>query len=284
MENDFETALSGLLNFKHTDQASEEKYGELFRLLITSSMKICGETDFASLVQKKMDEAEKRMNAKMKIAEEESDPYKKLREVIRFEMLQESQACHKDFEICSTESNLNCAMKKIRGELESVVPESQKQVVDSIGKSLYSDFAGFFVGAALDMVADAKIYEMKEFRPLQLNAMGKEIRTYANIVKQQNSRPQKSETVTNWFRTVFVLPAFLFNKLYAVNMIGMFENAEKQMDDANRMFELFEDKFKKFSAGDEYEILKGFLNVLDLNDCFTIRPKLPKSESKAAIN
>lgn len=282
MENEFENALQGLLNFEYTDAASAETYNQLFRSMVTASMKICSETDYSALVQQKIEAAEKKYGAKMD-ASEETDAYKKLREVVRFEMSHESAASSKEFEVCCTDSNFSNAMAKIRGDLEKIVPESQKQVVDSIGYSLYSDFTKFFVCSVFDMVADAKIYAMKEFRPLQLNAMGKELRTNVNLVLQQNAKAQKSETATNWFRIMMILPAFLFRKLYAVSMVEMFEDSEMQVATAAQMFEEFDAIMAQFSTGDEYKVMQSFLKHLQLENCFTVRIK-PKNSSKPVVN
>lgn len=282
MENEFESALQGLLNFEYTDAESAEKYNQLFRSMIAASMKICGETDYSALVQQKIEAAEKKFGAKMEESDE-TDAYKKLREVIRFEMSREAAACSKEFEICCTDSNFNNAMAKIRGDLEKIVPESQKEVVDSIGYSLFSDFTKYFVCTTFDMIADAKIYTMKEFRPLQLNALGKELRTNVNVIRQQNAKAQKSETVTNWFRILMMLPAFLFKKLYAVNMVNMFENSEEQVAIAAEMFEELDAAISQFSAGDEYKVLQNFLKNLQLENCFTVRIK-PKNSQKPIVN
>ncbi|MCQ2063059.1 MAG: hypothetical protein MJY99_06945 [Fibrobacter sp.] len=282
MENEFESALQGLLNFEYTDAESAEKYNQLFRSMIAASMKICGETDYSALVQQKIEAAEKKFGAKMEESDE-TDAYKKLREVIRFEMSREAAACSKEFEICCTDSNFNNAMAKIRGDLEKIVPESQKEVVDSIGYSLFSDFTKYFVCTTFDMIADAKIYTMKEFRPLQLNALGKELRTNVNVIRQQNAKAQKSETVTNWFRILMMLPAFLFKKLYAVNMVNMFENSEEQVATAAEMFEELDAAISQFSAGDEYKVLQNFLKNLQLENCFTVRIK-PKNSQKPIVN
>lgn len=282
MENEFESALQGLLNFEYTDAESAEKYNQLFRSMIAASMKICGETDYSALVQQKIEAAEKKFGAKMEESDE-TDAYKKLREVIRFEMSREAAACSKEFEICCTDSNFNNAMAKIRGDLEKIVPESQKEVVDSIGYSLFSDFTKYFVYTTFDMIADAKIYTMKEFRPLQLNALGKELRTNVKVIRQQNAKAQKSETVTNWFRILMMLPAFLFKKLYAVNMVNMFENSEEQVATAAEMFEELDAAISQFSAGDEYKVLQNFLKNLQLENCFTVRIK-PKNSQKPIVN
>lgn len=282
MENEFESALQGLLNFEYTDAESAEKYNQLFRSMIAASMKICGETDYSALVQQKIEAAEKKFGAKMEESDE-TDAYKKLREVIRFKMSREAAACSKEFEICCTDSNFNNAMAKIRGDLEKIVPESQKEVVDSIGYSLFSDFTKYFVCTTFDMIADAKIYTMKEFRPLQLNALGKELRTNVNVIRQQNAKAQKSETVTNWFRILMMLPAFLFKKLYAVNMVNMFENSEEQVATAAEMFEELDAAISQFSAGDEYKVLQNFLKNLQLENCFTVRIK-PKNSQKPIVN
>lgn len=282
MENEFESALQGLLNFEYTDAESAEKYNQLFRSMIAASMKICGETDYSALVQQKIEAAEKKFGAKMEESDE-TDAYKKLREVIRFEMSREAAACSKEFEICCTDSNFNNAMAKIRGDLEKIVPESQKEVVDSIGYSLFSDFTKYFVCTTFDMIADAKIYTMKEFRPLQLNALGKELRTNVKVIRQQNAKAQKSETVTNWFRILMMLPAFLFKKLYAVNMVNMFENSEEQVATAAEMFEELDAAISQFSAGDEYKVLQNFLKNLQLENCFTVRIK-PKNSQKPIVN
>lgn len=282
MENEFESALQGLLNFEYTDAESAEKYNQLFRSMIAASMKICGETDYSALVQQKIEAAEKKFGAKMEESDE-TDAYKKLREVIRFEMSREAAACRKEFEICCTDSNFNNAMAKIRGDLEKIVPESQKEVVDSIGYSLFSDFTKYFICTTFDMIADAKIYTMKEFRPLQLNALGKELRTNVNVIRQQNAKAQKSETVTNWFRILMMLPAFLFKKLYAVNMVNMFENSEEQVATAAEMFEELDAAISQFSAGDEYKVLQNFLKNLQLENCFTVRIK-PKNSQKPIVN
>lgn len=282
MENEFESALQGLLNFEYTDAESAEKYNQLFRSMIAASMKICGETDYSALVQQKIEAAEKKFGAKMEESDE-TDAYKKLREVIRFEMSREAAACSKEFEICCTDSNFNNAMAKIRGDLEKIVPESQKEVVDSIGYSLFSDFTKYFICTTFDMIADAKIYTMKEFRPLQLNALGKELRTNVNVIRQQNAKAQKSETVTNWFRILMMLPAFLFKKLYAVNMVNMFENSEEQVATAAEMFEELDAAISQFSAGDEYKVLQNFLKNLQLENCFTVRIK-PKNSQKPIVN
>lgn len=282
MENEFESALQGLLNFEYTDAESAEKYNQLFRSMIAASMKICGETDYSALVQQKIEAAEKKFGAKMEESDE-TDAYKKLREVIRFEMSREAAACSKEFEICCTDSNFNNAMAKIRGDLEKIVPESQKEVVDSIGYSLFSDFTKYIICTTFDMIADAKIYTMKEFRPLQLNALGKELRTNVNVIRQQNAKAQKSETVTNWFRILMMLPAFLFKKLYAVNMVNMFENSEEQVATAAEMFEELDAAISQFSAGDEYKVLQNFLKNLQLENCFTVRIK-PKNSQKPIVN
>lgn len=282
MENEFESALQGLLNFEYTDAESAEKYNQLFRSMIAASMKICGETDYSALVQQKIEAAEKKFGAKMEESDE-TDAYKKLREVIRFEMSREAAACSKEFEICCTDSNFNNAMAKIRGDLEKIVPESQKEVVDSIGYSLFSDFTKYFICTTFDMIADAKIYTMKEFRPLQLNALGKELRTNVNVIRQQNAKAQKSETVTNWFRILMMLPAFLFKKLYAVNMVNMFENSEEQVAIAAEMFEELDAAISHFSVGDEYKVLQNFLKNLQLENCFTVRIK-PKNSQKPIVN
>lgn len=283
MQNDFDKALEGLLHVNFDDLNSEKAFGELFRDLITSSMKICAETDFNASVENKIKEAEIKYNSKIDLGDE-TDPYKRMRGAVRFSMLHEAKSCGKEYEICCTEKNLESAMKIIRKDLEKAVPANQLQVIDSMGHSLVSDFADFFVSRTLDMVADIKIYGMKEFRPLQLNAMGKEIRTYANIVSQQNAQPQKSETVSNWFRTLFVLPALLFRKLYAVSMTEMFGKCDNQIQSAKRMFAILDSAMENFSNGDEYKIMKQFLTELGLGDSLTIRPASKKQENKPLVN
>lgn len=81
----------------------------------------------------------------------ETDPHKKLRELVRFEMSREALVCGKEHEVCCTESNFAMAVLKFRGELEKIVPDSQKEVLDSMAYSLYSDFTKFFACTAFDM-------------------------------------------------------------------------------------------------------------------------------------
>lgn len=282
MENEFENALQALLNFECSDANPEEKYSELFRTMIMSSMKICSETDYSVLVQKKIESIEKKFGVKVD-ASDETDPYRRLREVMRFEMAHEAILNNKEFEICCTDKNLENAMAKIRGELEEIVPDSQKQVVDSIGSSLYAEFTKYLVCTTFDMIADIKIYEMKEFHPLQINAIGKELRTTINMIRQQSAKPQKSRTVTDWFRLMMIQPAFLFRKLYAVSMEDMFEYPQPQFDTAAMMFESFYRTAALFCPGDEYGILYNYLVDLQLDECFTIRPK-EKPHAKPIVN
>lgn len=284
MENDFEKALENLLKYSQNGESSDSDFGELFGDLISASMKICGETDYGSLADEKAASVERKFGVKMEQCEANDEPYKKLRNALRLEMKSEAISRGADFEICCTEENRKAFLNGIRGELESFVPESGRQFVDSIGDSLYSDFADFFVGRTLDTIADAKIYAMREFRPLQLNAMGKELRTYANIVKRQNLQAQKSQTVTDRFKTMFVFPAFLFKKLYAVDMVKLFENSERQIADAERLFGIFEETFPHFLPGDEYPLLEKFQNVLNFGKCLTIRPRRKTATEKPLVN
>lgn len=285
MEKEFEQALESLLNFDpvgSNDPAA--RFNALFKQMISSSMQICNETDYAALVNQKIEEVEKKFGAKVEISEDAGeDPYKKLREVVRFELARESILANMDYEVCCTENNLANAMGKIRAELDKIVPESQKEVVDSMGYALYSDFTKYFVCSVFDMIADARIYQMKEFRPLQLNAMGKEVRTNVNVIHQQNGKPQKSETVTNWFSLMMVLPSFLFKKLYGVSLTEMFEVPQKLKDDSAHMFNIFQRTNESFMPGDEYKILLHFLAEMGLSECFTVRPKVKKAD-KPVVN
>lgn len=84
MEKEFEQALNSLLNF---DPA--------------------GVSDPAALVKQKIEAAEKKYGVKVEISEDAGvDPYKKLREVVRFELARESLLANMDYEVCCTESNL----------------------------------------------------------------------------------------------------------------------------------------------------------------------------------
>jgi len=278
MQKEFEKALENLLNFKVTDEKSAAQYNDLFKQMVTASVKVVNETDFAALINQKVEAAEKKYGAKMEPSDE-NDLYRKLRDVVRFEMSREAILNNVDYELCCTDVNYKNALGKFQADLEKIVPNGQPEVLASMSQALYSDFTNFFVSETLDMVADAKIYQMPEFRALQLNALGKEVRTCANIVKQQNSKPQKSETVTDWFRVMFVLPALLFKKLYAVNMVNFFEVSQKYVDDAAHMFNIFQRNFESFVPGDEYKILLHFLAELGLSNCFTVRPKVAGSKS-----
>lgn len=273
MQKEFEKAHSGLLNLDITDKSNEKAFNELFGAMINSSMQICNSTDFNALVDEKIKAAEAKYGKKMEASEADGDAYKKLREVVRFEMAEEARAAGKEFELCCTETNYAIAVGKFREELEKIIPKEQMEVFDSMAHSLYSDFTNFFVCASFDMIADAKIYEMPEFRPLQLNAMGKEVRTYVNVIKQQNAKPQKSKVVTNWFNVMMVLPSFLFKKLYAVNFTPMYDVPQKIRDDAANMFKLFDAQMQNYSPSCEYAILEKFLEKLDLANCLTVRPK-----------
>lgn len=283
MQKEFDNALEGLLNFDHSDKNAEQKFNTLFKQMITASMKIVGDTDYAALINQKIEAAEKKYGAKMEPSEDENDLYRKLRDVVRFEMSREALLANADYELCCTEVNYKNALGKFQGDLEKIVPNGQPEVLASMSQALYSDFTNFFVSETLDMVADAKIYQMAEFRPLQLNALGKEVRTCANIVKQQNSKPQKSETVTDWFRVMFVLPALLFKSQYGVNMVNVFDVAQKYVDDAAHMYNIFRRNMDSFVAGDEYKILLHFLAELGLSNCFTVRPKVA-DKSKPVVN
>ena len=283
-ENSFDSALDGLLHFKHTDMHSEECYKRLLKFLFASSQKICASTDYDSSIDQMIDDAEKKFGEKFPEPEENGDAYKRLRELVRFEMRHQAILCGKEYEICSTEENFSRAVGKFREELKQIVPESQQEVLNSIGYSLYSDFFDFFVRGSLDMIADAKIYKSKRFRPLQIHAMGKEIRTYINVVAQQNAKPQKSQTVSDWFRTLFVLPAFLFNKLYAINMVELFAVSEERVAEAEKMFRIFERDFAVLEAAGEYEILKAFLTEMHLADCLTVRVKVKADAEKIRIS
>lgn len=283
MQKEFDNALEGLLNFDHSDKNAEQKFNTLFKQMITASMKIVGDTDYAALINQKIEAAEKKYGAKMEPSEDENDLYRKLRDVVRFEMSREALLANADYELCCTEVNYKNALGKFQGDLEKIVPNGQPEVLASMSQALYSDFTNFFVSETLDMVADAKIYQMAEFRPLQLNALGKEVRTCANIVKQQNSKPQKSETVTDWFRVMFVLPALLFKSQYGVNMVNVFDVAQKYVDDAAHMYNIFRRNMDSFVAGDEYKILLHFLAELGLSNCFTVRPKVA-DKSKPVVS
>lgn len=286
MQNEFEKALENLRNFKVTDEKSAAKYNDMFKQMVTASVKVVNETDYASLIRQRAEAAEKKYGAKMDPFEDENDLYRKLRDVVRFEMSREAILANMDYEICCTEENYKNALGKFQSDLEKIVPNGQQDVLASMSQALYSDFTNFFVSETLDMVADFKIYQMPEFRALQLNALGKEVRTCANIVKQQNSKPQKSETVTDWFRVMFVLPALLFKKLYAVNMVNFFDVSQKYVDDAAHMFNIFQRNIESFVAGDEYKILLYFLAELGLSNCFTVRPKVAGADqgNKPVVN
>lgn len=274
MQKEFENALEGLLNFDHSEKNAEQKFNTLFKQMISASMKICAETDFAALIDRMARAAEQKYGVKMAPYEDENDLYRKLRDVVRFEMSREAVLANMDYEICCTEENYRNALGKFQADLEKIVPGNQPEVLASMSQALYSDFTNFFVSETLDMVADFKIYKMPEFRALQLNALGKEVRTCANIVKQQNAKPQKSETVTSWFRTMFVLPALQFKSLYGVDMIQAFDVAQKYVDDAAHMHNIFRRNIESFVPGDEYKILLHFLAEMGLSSCFTVRPKV----------
>jgi len=283
MKKEFENALNELLNIKVSDQESANRYNQLFKQMVTTSMQICGETDYDALVKQKIDESEKKYGIKMGDSDE-TDPYKKLRELVRFEMYRDTVQNDVEHEICCTENNFKNATAKFRGEIEKIVPQSQMEVVESMSYSLYSDFTKFFVNSAMDMVADSKIYQMEEFRPLQLNALGKEIRSYVNAIRQQNAKPQKSQVVTTWFTTMMVLPALLFKKFYGVSMVEMFEVSQKLVDDAAHMFNIFDRASTSFSAASEYMILKEFLSELGLSEGFTVRIKMKKASDGKVMN
>ncbi len=306
----FDIALEGLQHFEHTDSHSEECYNTLFRFLISTSRNINETTDYNALVKQQIEACEKKFGVQMDLTEDttleddakwaadEKDAnhiiikygkgasvtYKILREVVRFTMYRNSVLNNMDHEVCCTETNFANVMGRIRGDLEKIVPPEQRQFLDSMGQSIYSDFTSLFLFAGMDLIVDALIYEMKEFRPLQLNIMGKEIRTNIGIVKSQLNKEQKSQTVTGWFKTMLILPAFLFRKLYMVNFVDMFEGSEKQIQDAARMFHNYELNYASFVVGDEYKILKDMLEELGLSDCFTIRPKFIKVPNKPVVN
>ena len=284
MIEQFESALQGLLNFDAAAGDAATRYNALFKQMVSASMQICGKTDFDDLVCQKIQAVETKYGAKIEFSEDATDAYKKLREVVRFELARESILANMDYEICCTQNNLANAMGKFRNELDKIVPENQKEVVESMGYSLYSDFTKYFVCTVFDMIADAKIYNMPEFRPLQLNAMGREIRTSVNVVMQQNAKPQKSETVTNWFHLMMILPSFLFKKLYGVSLTEMFQVPQKQVDDAAHMYNIFVRSNESFVAGDEYKILLHFLAEMGLSECFTVRPKAKNSADKPVVN
>ena len=240
MQKEFDQALENLKNIEVVDEQSAARYNEQFKVLIGETMQIVNGTDYDAFVKAKVEAAEKKYGAKVEFSEDATDAYKKLREVVRFEMFHESLLAGKEFEVCCTESNFAMAMNKIRPEISKLVPENQKEAVDSIGYSIYSDFTKFLVCSAFDMVADAKIFEMPEFRPLQLNALGKEVRTNVNVVRQQKDKPQKSKVVTDWFLTVMMLPGLLLRHLYAVSLVEMFAVEQKQADCAAHLFNLFQ--------------------------------------------
>ena len=280
MEKEFERAFAELLKLNVVDQKTAEFYNHTFKQLISASMEICGSTDFDGMVNGRIEAAEKKYGVKVELSEEATDAYRKLRELVRFEMYQESLLNHQEREVCCTESNFATAVSKIRGELDAIVPENQKEILDSLCYSLYSDFTKYLVCAVFDLIADAKIYEMKEFRPLQLNALGKEVRTNVNVIRQQNAKPQKSQTVSNWFRTVMMVPGILFRKLYGISLVEMFEVSQKLADDAAHIYNVFEKDYENFCPGDEYEILKDFLREMNLEQCFTVRPKASVTAKK----
>lgn len=284
MQKEFDQALENLKNIEVVDEQSAARYNEQFKVLIGETMQIVNGTDYDALVKAKIEAAEKKFAAKVEFSEDATDAYKKLREIVRFEMFHESLLAGKEFEVCCTESNFAMAMNKIRPEIAKLVPENQKEAVDSIGYSIYSDFTKFLVCSAFDMVADAKIFEMPEFRPLQLNALGKEVRTNVNVVRQQKDKPQKSKVVTDWFLTVMMLPGLLLRHLYAVSLVEMFAVEQKQADCAAHLFNLFQKHKKAFSAGDEYEVLKDFLPPLGIADCFTVRPKVKDKLTGGYVN
>lgn len=284
MQKEFDQALENLKNIDVVDEQSAAHYNEQFKILIGETMQIVNGTDYDALVKAKVEAAEKKYGEKVEFSEDATDAYKKLREVVRFEMFHESLLAGKEFEVCCTESNFAMAMNKIRPEIAKLVPENQKEAVDSIGYSIYSDFTKFLVCSAFDMVADAKIFEMPEFRPLQLNALGKEVRTNVNVVRQQKDKPQKSKVVTDWFLTVMMLPGLLLRHLYAVSLVEMFAVEQKQADCAAHLFNLFQKHKNAFSAGDEYEVLKDFLPPLGIADCFTVRPKVKDKPTGGYVN
>jgi len=284
MQKKFDEALENLKNVSVMDEQSAARYNELFKILISETMQIVNGTDYDALVQAKIDAVEKKYQSKVELSEDATDAYKKLRELVRFEMLQESLLVGKEFEVCCTERDFAMAMNKIRPQIEKIVPENQKEAVDTLGFSIYSDFTKFLVCSAFDMVADAKIFEMPEFRPLQLNALGKEVRTNVNVIGQQSNKPQKSKVVTDWFFTVMMLPGFLLRNLYAVSLVEMFEVEQKQADNAAHLFHIFQKHMNAFAAGDEYEILKDFLAPLGIADSFTVRPKVKDKPKNGYVN
>ncbi len=284
MQKEFDDALESLKNISVVDEQSAARYNELFKMLIGETMRIVNGTDYDALVQEKLQAVEKKYQSKVELSEDATDAYKKLREVVRFEMLSESLLAGKEFEVCCTESNFAMAMNKIRPQIEKIVPENQKEAVDAIGYSIYSDFTKYLVCSVFDMVADEKIFGMPEFRPLQLNALGKEVRTNVNVIRQQNNKPQKSKVVTEWFLSVMMLPGFLLRNLYAVSLVEMFEVEQKQADNAAHLFHIFQKHMDAFSAGDEYEILKDFLVPLGIADSFTVRPKLKDKPKNGYVN
>ena len=273
MQKEFDEALENLKNIEVVDEQSAARYNEQFKALIGETMQLVNSTDYDALVKAKVEDAEKKFSAKVEFSDDATDAYKKLREVVRFEMFHEAALAGKEFEVCCTESNFAKAMNKLRADISKLVPEDQKEAVETIGYSLYSDFTKYLICSAFDMVADAKIFEMPEFRPLQLNALGKEVRTNVNVIRQQNNKPQKSQVVTDWFLTVMVLPALLLRKLYSVSLVEMFEVEQKQADNAAHLFNIFQKHMNAFSAGSEYQMLQEFLAPLGIADCFTVRPK-----------
>lgn len=66
--------------------------------------------------------------------------------------------------------------------------QAQNNTFNPMAYPLYSHFTKFFVRVAFDMVANAKIYETKEFFPLQINVMKHEALTSIKAIAEQDAK------------------------------------------------------------------------------------------------
>lgn len=275
---------------------------ELLKLLLTVSREICDNTDYESMVLDVGKKLEQKYNIKIEFVVDPNQDtlahlkfadfyhtdvnvvrYKRegyyshyiLHELMHLDMMMDAKRCGTLKVIGHRQSNFDAYMVDYQRHYDMLKKSMDKPAVESLAKQLFTGMSLQTMNCPLDLFVEQKIYDMEDFRPLQLVTLVGMESGNVSAVKQTAAVQQFPQQVKDVNKQLCIVQSLMLKRLYSIDFVAQYVPSQNMLHNAQDYFGRFELALENFAAGDEYKLFEHFAKYLGIIKYFDISDVVP---------
>lgn len=194
-----------------------------------------------------------------------------LHELMHLDLIIEAEKQGRNLYCSSDKQCYNNFLNRFQNDFRTKLPILGDLELNEVMRKVFDGLNTQILNSPLDLFVETKIYnEYTDFRPLQLLSLFQIEQNNIDSASNKNVFHSFPDKIISINKTLNLIASYLLKKLYTLDFRKEFHPTKRELDTARDLFEQFQVYNSKFTPGDEYDLLKYYAKVLEVDDFFNL--------------